>query len=84
MPSVKNQDKRDMDGIIGNLNENKTKCNSFLLKRKSKNRQKVGDPVFRERENSFSLDFLLFRPLVRFGPRSKAVLRGEGYAWTPI
>ena len=50
MPSVKNQDKRDMDGIIGNVNENKTKCNSFLLKRKSKNRQKVGDPDFRERE----------------------------------
>ena len=50
MPSVKNQDKRDMDGIIGNVNENKTKCNSFLLKRKRKNRQKVGDPDFRERE----------------------------------
>ena len=50
MSSVKNQDKRDMDGIIGNVNENKTKCNSFLLIRKSKNRQKVGDPDFRERE----------------------------------
>ena len=24
-PSVKNQDKRDMDGIIGNVNEDKTK-----------------------------------------------------------
>ena len=46
MPSVKNQDKGDKDGIIGNVNVNKTKCNSFLLKRKSKNRQRVGDPDF--------------------------------------
>ena len=84
VPSVKNQDKRDIDGIIGNVNENKTKCNSFLLKRKSKNRQKVGDPNFRERVCVFSLDFPPFEPLVRFGPRSKVVLRGKGYAWTPI
>ena len=84
VPSVKNQDKKDIDGIFGNVNENKTKCNSFLLKRKKKNRQKVGDPGFRERESAFSLDFPSFRPSVRFGPRSKAVLRGEGYAWTPI
>ena len=55
MPSVKNQDKRDMDGIIENVNENKTKCNSFLLKRKRKNRQKVGDPDFRKRECVSSL-----------------------------
>ena len=84
MPSVKNQDKRDMDGIIGNVNENKTKCNSFLLKRKSKNQQKVGDPDFREKESAFSLDFSPFGLSVRFEPRSKAVLRGECYAWTPI
>ena len=84
MPSVKNQDKRDMDGIIGNVNENKRKCNSFLLIRKRKNRQNVGDPHFRERESAFSQDFPPFGPSVRFGPRSKVVLRGEGYAWTPI
>ena len=36
VPSVKNQDKRDMDGIIGNVNENKTKCNSFLLQKNTK------------------------------------------------
>ena len=77
MPSVKNQDKRDMDGIIGNVNENKTKCSSFLLRRKRKNRQKVGDPDFSERECVFSLDFPPFGPSVRFGPRSKVVLRGE-------
>ena len=83
-PSVKNQDKRDMDGIIGNVNENKTKCNSFLPIRKRKNRQKVGDLDFRERESAFSLDFPSFGLSVRYGPRSKDVLRGEGYAWTPI
>ena len=38
----------------------------------------------RERERANSLDFPLFGPSVRFGPRSKAVLHGEGYAWTPI
>ena len=35
--SVKNQDKRDMDGIMEMFNENKTKCNSDLLQI-SKNR----------------------------------------------
>ena len=38
MPSVKNQDKRDMDGIIRNVNENKTKkLNSFLLQIEEEN-----------------------------------------------
>ena len=37
-----------------------------------------------ERESVFSLDFSSFGPSVRFGLRSKVVLRGEGYAWTPI
>ena len=34
--------------------------------------------------SSFSLDFWPFGPSVLDGARSKAVLRGEGYAWTPI
>ena len=79
MPSVKNQDKRDIDGIIGNVNENKTKYNSFLLKRKNKNQQKVGDPDFRERVCVFSLDFSLFGPSIRFGPRSKVVVNVNSY-----
>ena len=37
-----------------------------------------------ERESAFFLDFPPFGPSVRFGPRSKAVLRGEGYAWTSL
>ena len=36
-----------------------------------------------EREG-FSLDFQAFGPSVHFGPRSKVVLCGEGYVWTPI
>ena len=40
--------------------------------------------VYRERVCSFSLDFRLIRPSVFDGARSKNVLRGEGYAWTPI
>ena len=38
----------------------------------------------RERESGFSLDFPAFGPSVRFVPRSKVVLRNEGYAWAPI
>ena len=46
--------------------------------------QEVEFSNFRERVCDFSLDFPEFGPSVRFEPRSKAVLRGEGYAWTPI
>ena len=38
----------------------------------------------RERKRAFSLDFLSFGPSVLDGARSKVVLRGEDYAWTPI
>ena len=88
MPSVKNQDKRDMNEIIGNVNENKTKCNSLLLHGKHKKRavscRSVGFSGFRERRSSFSLDFWSFGMSVLDGTRSKVYLRGEGYAWTPI
>ena len=87
MPSVKNQDKMDMDGIIGNVNENKTKCNSLLLHGKHKktavSSRSVEFSSFRERRSS-SLDFWLFGPSVLDGARSKVDLCGEGYAWTPI
>ena len=39
---------------------------------------------FSERVSHFSLDFWLIRPLDSFGPRRKAVLRGEDNAWTPV
>ena len=50
MSSVKNQDKRDMDGMTRNVNENKTKCNSFLLKGKAKIGKRLEIQIFRERE----------------------------------
>ena len=65
--------------------------NSCLLKTKRGNVQqglekvqKVGFLSFRERVSSFSLDFWLFGPSIRFVPRSKVVLCGEGYEWAPI
>ena len=38
----------------------------------------------RERKCDFSLDFRPFGPSVLDRARSKVILRGEGYAWTPI
>ena len=39
--------------------------------------------VFSERESSFSLEIRTIRPSAVFGTRSKAALRGEGFAWVP-
>ena len=39
---------------------------------------------FRERVCNFSLKSQAIRPSDFFGPRSKAVLRSEGFAWAPI
>ena len=39
---------------------------------------------FREGRGSLSLDLRSFGLSVLDGARSKTVLRGEGYAWTPI
>ena len=38
----------------------------------------------RERESHFSLDSRLIRPSDFFGPKRKAILRGEGNAWAPV
>ena len=35
------------------------------------------------RVSDFSLGFWAIRPSEFFGPRSKAVLRSEGFAWVP-
>ena len=62
-------------------------ANSYLLHLKAKQGKidnGLGFFSFRERESSFSLDFRSFGPSVLDGARSKVVLRGEGYAWTPI
>ena len=39
---------------------------------------------FRERISDFSVDFREIRPSKSFGPRRKAALREEAYAWTPV
>ena len=39
--------------------------------------------IFRVRVSDFSLGFWTIRPSEFFGPRSKAVLRSEGFAWVP-
>ena len=39
---------------------------------------------FRERRTSFSLEFREIRLSEFVGIRSKAVLRGEAYTWTPV
>ena len=80
---------KDKMGIMEKINENKTKeKNSFLLHGKHKKTdskvQEVGFSNFRERVCDFSLDFPVFGQSVRFGPRSKVVLCGEGYSWAPI
>ena len=60
--------------------------NSFLLQFEEENVQEetklAVSEVFEvlERKSSFSLYFPLLGPSVLFKPRSKAVLRGEGYA----
>ena len=36
------------------------------------------------RRSSFSLKIRAIRPSAVFGPRRKNVLRGVGYAWTPV
>ena len=66
----------------------KKKPSSPLLELETCSREK-GENIFKhggflERVCNFSLGFPAFRPSNFFGPRSKVVLRGEGYAWTPV
>ena len=65
--------------------------NVHLLEMKGAKKKKLagaftesGVLSFRERRCTFSLDFRSFGPSVLDSARSKVVLRGEGYAWTPI
>ena len=39
---------------------------------------------FRERVCNFSLEFPAFGPTDFFEPRSKVVLRSEGFSWAPV
>ena len=46
--------------------------------------QKVRFLNFRERVCNFSLGFRMIGHSDFFGPRSKVVLRNEGFAWVPV
>ena len=44
----------------------------------------LGFLFFREKVSNFSLRSRAIGPSDSFGPRSKAVLRSEGFAWVPV
>ena len=79
-------------GIFANVNENKDKIANNLLLHFFETNRAVGWNRcssleicdFRERRSSFSLDLWSIGPSIFDGARSKVVLRGEGYGWTPI
>ena len=83
-PSVKSHLKGTHWELMEMFNENKTKKNSDLLLQNTKKTGSEWLVQFLERESSFSLDFPPFGLSVHFRPRSKVVLCGEGYTWTPI
>ena len=66
--------------------------NSHLLSSKKETRhaeremelQSLGFDILSERDCDFSLRFQEIRPSEFFGPRSKVVLRSEGYVWAPV
>ena len=86
--------RRDTNGIIEFLNDNKDKTSNsdHLLSSKAKrkrageggNLRRLGFWVFSERVSDFSLRSRAIRSSDFFGPRSKAVLRSEGFAWVPV
>ena len=78
----------ETSGINEKVNENKTKLEivvfSIFESKTGRNRQWGWIHIFRERRCAFSLDFRQFGPSVLDEARSKVVLRGKGYEWTPI
>ena len=84
--------RRDMMGIKGIANDNKTKdeqCSSSSKRPKmgsgwTRRDAVAGFLIFRERESTFSLNFRLIGTSVLDEARSKVVIRSKGYAWAPI
>ena len=84
--------RRDTNGIIEILNEEKDKMLNSSPSSKRKERtcrregelQRLGFLVFRERRCHFSLRSRAIRPSEFFGARRKVVLRGEGNVWAPV
>ena len=55
-----------------------------MRERRKKIYSGLGCDIFRERESGFSLRSRLIGPSDFFGPRSKVVLRIEGFTWVPF
>ena len=80
--------------LMESLNDNRTKVQIVPSPTTKKGKRKRGKgrrcsegpdwALVRERERDFSLDLRAIRPSKSFGPRRKAALRGEAYAWTPV
>ena len=79
--------------LMESLNDNKTKVQivaSLTTKKGKRKREEgrryreLGNGVFRERVSHFSLDLRVIGSSKSFGPRRKAALRRETYAWTPV
>ena len=54
------------------------------MKRGKRGCKELGFDICSERVSDFSLRSRAIGPLDFFGPRSKAVLHSEGFAWVPI
>ena len=63
------------------INEKKKSISSLILLESGGGGGKSNS---RERKSNFSLDFPMFGPSVLVGPRSKVVLGGKDYTWTPV
>ena len=77
--------------LMESLNDNRTKVQIVPSPTTKKGKRKreggrryreLGNGVFRERVSHFSLNLRAIGPSKSFGPRRKAALRGEAYAWT--
>ena len=77
-------------GIVNEENDKKANSAHLLPQIEDKNVEgrrgcsEVQIFISRERESHFSLDLRAIGPSKSFGPRRKAALRGEAYAWTPV
>ena len=54
------------------------------MKREKRGCRELGFDIFSERVSDFSLRSRAIGPSNFFGPRSKAVLHSEGFAWVPV
>ena len=48
------------------------------------NRREKREGFFRERNSTFSLEFMAIGPSVPYEPRGKVAIRCKGYVWAPV